>query len=328
VRKSEEKKEARTKIKIVYASNENFFGNEAELFFERWKEESEITKIFGNELDRPTLINFFQSKGIFEPVSLLHLKNGEKLDKETAEKLCEFLKKPPDTVVLFIEYVGDLSERSKNIKGAWKEIITQVKPENMNPHSAKSYILKRTNEKGIEISDGALLELESWAGRDLYLLPSAMDILCLAAQESKQISEKDVSDLLGTGESATIFELQDKFLSKDESGISEAIRKIENDASASPITFVSNLSREMTLFAKIYSLQKKGLSIDYIKPEDVDKDLQFFKLKKIKDNFSKWNEKQVLNVLSKLAVIDRAIKGDPVEPWTSIELNLLQFLRK
>jgi len=327
VKKSEVQKSATTAIRLVYASNDRFFGDEAEQFFEKWKNEGEVTKVFGGELLPSDLQNFFQTQGVFESVSMIYLKNAEKMGKETIRKLAEFLKKPLSSVFLFIEYVGDLSEKNKKIDSLWREISALVKPENFNPHSAKNYILKRVKQKGIDISEGALIMLESWAGRDLYLLPPAMDILCLAAEESKEITEEDVSDLLGTGGSASIFELQERFLSRDERGISEAIRKVENDASASPIAFVSTIAKQMTYIAKMHSVSRSGVPFGAMTPEMVEKGLQYWQFQRIKENFSKWSEKQTLHSLESFALLDKAIKGDPVEPWTAVEIHLLKLLK-
>ncbi|MFB3850334.1 MAG: DNA polymerase III subunit delta [Acidobacteriota bacterium] len=327
MKKKEPQKPVPVVVRLAYASNDRFFGSEAEKFFEKWKNEGEVTKIFGSELLPSDLQNLFRTQGIFESVSMIYLKNAEKMGKETTKKLAEFLKKPFSSVYLFIEYVGDLSEKNKKIDSVWKEIVSLVKPENFNPHSAKSYILKRVREKNIDISESAILMLESWAGRDLHLLPPAMDILCLAAEETKNITEEDVLDLLGTGGSVSIFELQEKFLSRDERGISDAIRKVENDASASPIAFVSTIAKQMTYIAKIHSISKSGVSFGAITPEMVEKGLQYWQLQRIKDNFSKWSEKQTLNSLESFALLDKAIKGDPVEPWAAVEIHLLKLLR-
>lgn len=327
MKKSELKKSPTSAVRIVYASNERFFGDEAEQFFKQWKNEGEVTKIYGDELLPSDLQNFFQTQGIFESVSLIYLKNAEKMGKETTKKLIEFLKKPLSFVFLFIEYVGDLSEKNKRIDALWKEISSIVKPENLNFHSAKSYILKRVKQKGINISESAILALESWAGRELHLLPPAMDILCLAAEESKQIKEEDVSDLLGTGGSATIFELQEKFLSRDEIGVIEAIKKVENDVSALPLAFVSTIAKQMTYIAKMHAIAKSGVSIAAITPDMVEKGLQYWQFQRIRENFTKWDEKQTLQSLESFALIDKAIKGDPVEPWTAIEIHLLKLLR-
>lgn len=321
-------KEEASTVKIVFASNESFFEDMAEKFFDKWKDEAEVTKVFGSELTPSKLQDFFQTRGIFEAVSLIHLKNAEKIGKETTKKLIEFIKNPFEKVHLFVEYIGDLSARNKKLDPLWQEITSIVKPENMTPQSAKSYILKRVKKKGMVISDNALLMLESWAGKEIHLLPPAMDILCIAAEETKNITEQDVLDLLGTGGSVTIFELQDRFLARDSAGVSETIKKVENDASASPIAFVSSLAKQMSNIAKIHSLIKSGLSESKVTPEMLEKGTQFWQFQKLKEHFQLWNDTQTINVLNKLVIIDKAIKGDPVEPWTFIEFQLQKFLRE
>ncbi|MCX7830127.1 MAG: DNA polymerase III subunit delta [Acidobacteria bacterium] len=328
MKKIEEKKSLSSRIKIVYASSQKFFGAEAGNFFEKLKDEAEVVKVFGDGLSSSDLQNFFQTRGIFESISLIYLKNAERMAKETSKRLLDFIRNPLPSVFLFVEYEGDLSEKNKKLDPVWREICSVIKPENLNPHSAKAYILKRAKQQGIDISESALFMLESWAGKDLHLLPSAMDILCLAGEESKKITEEDVSDLLGTGGSASIFELQDKFLSRDDQGISEAIKKVENDASASPIAFVSTVAKQMTYIGKIHSLVKSGVSIGAISPEMVEKGLQWWQLQKAKEKYSNWGEKQILKALSEFALLDKAIKGDPVEPWTAVEIHLLKLLRQ
>ena len=321
-------KEDEKGVKIVFASSEKFFEDRAREFFEKFVVSADVTRVSSVKLEPSQLESLFETRGLFSDISLIHLQNCEKLKKESSRKLLDLLKKKPDKTHIFIEYVGDLSPRNKNLDDVWKEIIKLFPIENCNPSSGRSYILKRAEKEGITVDESAVLALSTWASKDLFLLPSAMDLLILSSIETKIIEEKDVVELLGTGGSGSVFELVDKFLLKDTSGVVEAIKKIENDPDASPIAFVSILNKQFQYLGKIRCFLSKGMNFGEITPQMVDKRLYFFQFEKIKNLYHKWSEEEIFKVISSLATLDKTLKGDPIEAWLGVEKYLLYQIER
>jgi DNA polymerase III delta subunit len=312
-------------IILVYAADPRFMDEERAQFSAKWGKESEITRIPGT-VGAGELTNFFQSRGIFETVTVLHLWQGEKMSKEASQTLLDFCRKPVGGVAILIEYAGDLSDRNRKLDKTWREMAGVLNPVNANPSSAKGYILKRLKNEAVRIDDEAMESLEMWTNKELSLLPSALDLLCLAAMETRNITSKDVADLLGAGGSPNIFALQECFLQKDPEGIISSVKKIENDEDSAPLAFVTVLSRQLHLMMKLHSVLSEGGFLDDITPEQVEKSLQPWQFGRLKQSHAKWPPDETFTAMIALAQLDKALKGDAGEPWAAVERHLLLIL--
>lgn len=312
-------------VTLLYASDPRFMDAERKGFIEKWGMESEVTRVPGSA-DAGQLTSHFMSRGIFETVTVLHLWQAEKFGAETVQALLGFLGKPSGEVAMLIEFTGDLSERNRKLAKAWREIVSLAGVVNCNPPSVRAYITRRVREEGARIEDEALESLEQWANKDLALLPSALDLLCLAAMETKSITSCDVADLLGAGGSPNIFALQDCFLQKDREGVVSLVKKIESDEDAFPLAFVSVMARHLDMMMKVHGLMAGGLHPGEIKPEMVEKSMFPWQLEKVKRDAAKWTPEETFAALSALAGLDRGLKGDPGEPWATVERHLLMIL--
>jgi DNA polymerase III delta subunit len=312
-------------IMLVYASDPRFMDSERKQFIEKWGKDSEITRVSGN-VDPGELTGYFQNRGIFEIVTVLHIVYAEKLSPASAQTLLEFFQKPVKDVAILVEYGGDLSEKNRRLEKVWKEMAVISGAVNCNPASAKSYILKRVKTEGIKIDDEAMESLEIWANKDLALLPSALDLLCLAAMETKSITSMDVAELLGTGGSPNIFQLQDRFLQRDREGIISTVKKIESDENSAPLAFVSVISKQLHLMMKIHSLVGNDNFLQEIRPDMVDKSLAPWQFEKVKRDIPKWPPEETFSAMNAMTQLDKALKGDPGEPWATVERHLLLIL--
>ncbi len=312
-------------VKLIYASDPRFMDAERKAFTDRWGVDSEIQRVPGG-VDAGQLASRFQGRGLFEAVTVLHFWQAERFAADTTQVLLDFLSDPAGDVALLIEYTGDLSQKNRKLTKTWREIAGIVKAVNCDPPSARSYIQKRIKEAGIRIDDEAMESLDLWANRDLSLLPSALDLLCLAAMETRAVTSRDVAELLGTGGSPNIFALQDCFLQRDRESVVSMVMKIENDEDAMPLAFVSVLARHLDMMMKVHGLVAGGAFIRDVKPEMVDRSVFPWQLDKAKRDASKWSPEDTCRALSALAALDRALKGDPGDPWATVERHLLMIL--
>ena len=312
-------------VTLAYASDPRFMDAERKGFMEKWGKESEVTRVPGS-VEAGQLSSHFMSRGIFETVTVLHLWQAEKFGADTVQELLGLLSKPACDVAMLIEYAGDLSERNRKLTKAWREIASLAGAVNCNPPSLRSYIIKRARENGMRIEDEALESLEQWANKDLALLPSALDLLCLAAMETKSITSGDVADLLGAGGSPNIFALQDCFLQKDREGVVSMVKKIEGDEDAFPLAFVSVMARHLDMMMKVHGMMAGGLHPEEIRPEMVEKSVFPWQLEKVKRDAARWSPEETFAALQSLAALDRGLKGDPGEPWATVERHLLLIL--
>lgn len=314
-------------VKLLFASHERFFDEAGDAFKIKWEKESEITKIPGS-VSPGDLLGFFQNRGIFESVTALILSQAEKLSKPALQALYDFVKKPMGGVALLIEYEGDLTEKNKKLEKPWREITRVLAPQNTNPSSARAYINKRIKKDGLLMEEEALESLELWMNKEISLLPSALDLLCLAAMETKTVTAKDVSDLLGIGGSPNIFQLQDKFLQKDIEGVVGAISKIENDENSAPLAFVTVISKQLILMMKLHALLAGGESAEDIRAEMVEKALPFWQFEKVKRDCGKWSADETHSALNSLVRLDGGLKGGAGDPWAAVERHLLSILNE
>jgi len=312
-------------VTLAYASDPRFMDAERKTFTDRWSAECEIQRIPGS-VDAGQLASRFRGRGLFEAVTVLHIWQAEKFSADAAEALLDFLGKPAADVALFIEYAGDLSEKNRKVPKAWREIEAITGAVNCNPPSAKSYITRRIREAGMKLEDEAMEALDLWANRDLALLPSALDLLCLAAMETGTVTSRDVSELLGTGGSPNIFALQDHFLQRDREGVVSTVLRIEEDEDAMPLAFVSVLARHLDIMMRVHGLVAGGSPAREIRPDMIEKSLFPWQLEKAKRDAARWSPEETATALTALAALDRALKGDPGEPWATVERHLLNIL--
>src|SRR5215472_13334002 len=160
-----------------------------------------------------------QTMAMLSPIQVVFLEDaeaieslGEKSRDEAVERLTEYLEDPAPFTVLVIE-ATQLDQRMK-----WGKLLTEKSlvvecglGENLNERQAAAVALARAmaKEQGIEFERGAAEDLAESVAADLMRLKTEIEKLATFAGSRKQIRREDVSALVVSEKTTTVWELAD-----------------------------------------------------------------------------------------------------------------------
>lgn len=160
-----------------------------------------------------------QTMAMLSPVQVVFLEDaeaveslGEKNRDAAVDLLTAYLENPAPFTVLVIE-ATQLDQRMK-----WGKLLTEKTlavacglGENLNERQAAAVALARAmaKEQGVEFERGAAEDLAEFVAADLMRLKTEIDKLATFAAEKKQIRREDVSALVVSEKTTTVWELAD-----------------------------------------------------------------------------------------------------------------------
>jgi len=165
-----------------------------------------------------------QTMAMLSPIQVVFLEDaeaiermGEKSRDEAVERLTAYLEDPAPFTVLVIE-ATQLDQRMK-----WGKLLAEKTlvvecglGENLNERQAAAVALARAmaREQGVEFERGAAEDLAESVAADLMRLKTEIDKLATFAAGRKQIRREDVSALVVSEKTATVWELADLLASR------------------------------------------------------------------------------------------------------------------
>ena len=160
-----------------------------------------------------------QTMAMLSPVQLVFLEDaeaieglGEKNREEAVEQVTEYLEDPAPFTVLVIE-ATQLDQRMKWGKLLMgKALVVECGlGESLNERQAAAAALARAmaKEQGVEFERGAAEDLAEFVAADLMRLKTEIDKLATYAAGRKQIRREDVSALVVSEKTTTVWELAD-----------------------------------------------------------------------------------------------------------------------
>ena len=160
-----------------------------------------------------------QTMAMLSPVQVVFLEDAEAIESlaekkrdEAVEQVTAYLKDPAPFTALVIE-ATQLDQRMK-----WGRLLTEKSlvvecrlGENSNERRATAVATARTmaREQGVEFERGAAEDLAEFVAADLMRLGTEIDKLATYASGRKQIRREDVSALVVSEKTTTIWELAD-----------------------------------------------------------------------------------------------------------------------
>ena len=165
-----------------------------------------------------------QTMAMLSPIQVVFLEDaeaieslGEKGRDEAVERLTAYLEDPAPFTVLVIE-ATQLDQRMK-----WGKLLAEKTlvvecglGENLNERQAAAVALARVmaKEQGVEFERGAAEDLAEFVAADLMRLKTEIDKLATFAAGRKQIRREDVSALVVSEKTTTVWELADLLASR------------------------------------------------------------------------------------------------------------------
>jgi DNA polymerase-3 subunit delta len=159
-------------------------------------------------------------------------KLGEKNREEAVEQLGAYLENPAPFSVLVVEASG-LDQRMKlgKLLGEKTLVVECGLGENLGERQAAAVVLARAigKEQGVEFERGAAEDLAEFVAADLMRLKTEIDKLGTYAAERKLIRREDVSALVISEKTTTVWELADMLASRQPKRALEFLDRLLRD---------------------------------------------------------------------------------------------------
>ena len=154
---------------------------------------------------------------------------GEKNRESTVEAMEEYLKNPAPFTVLVMEAAKLDMRMMLGKKLAEYSLVVEVGlGENADERNAASVVLAKTlaKEQGVEFAKGAAEDLAEFVSGDLMRLKTEVDKLATFAAESKLVRREDVTLLVISEKTTTIWEVADLLAARQTKKALEFIERL------------------------------------------------------------------------------------------------------
>ena len=154
---------------------------------------------------------------------------GEKNRESTVEAMEEYLKNPAPFTVLVMEAAKLDMRMTLGKKLAEYSLVVEVGlGENADERNAASVVLAKTlaKEQGVEFAKGAAEDLAEFVSGDLMRLKTEVDKLATFAAESKLVRREDVTLLVISEKTTTIWEVADLLAARQTKKALEFIERL------------------------------------------------------------------------------------------------------
>jgi DNA polymerase-3 subunit delta len=250
-------------------------------------------------------------------------KLGEKNREEAVAQLDAYLEDPAPFTVLVVEATG-LDQRMKLGKLlAEKALVVECGlGENAGDRQAAAVSLARAigKEQGVEFEKGAAEDLAEFVAADLMRLKTEINKLATYAAEKKMIGRADVSALVISEKTTTVWELADLLASRQSRKALEFLDRLLRDGEE-PLSMLGAMA---WMYRKLIEASElKGVTNGWqaaralgMRPEQAELALQ---------SARKISKPRLLAGLHALRNADDRLKGSGAEPRTVMEFLVAQL---
>jgi DNA polymerase III subunit delta len=250
-------------------------------------------------------------------------KLGEKNRDEAVAQLGAYLEDPAPFTVLVLEAAGlDQRMRLGKLLAENTLVVECGLGENAGERQAAAVALARAigKEQGVEFDKGAAEDLAEFVAADLMRLKTEIDKLATYAAEKKVIARADVSALVISEKTTTVWELADMLAARQSKKAMEFLNRLLRDGEE-PLQMLGAIT---WMYRKLIEASEiKGMANGWqaaralgMRPEQAELALQ---------NARKISKPRLLAGLSALRNADDRLKGSGVEPRTVMEFLVAQL---
>jgi DNA polymerase-3 subunit delta len=271
-----------------------------------------------------------QTMAMLSPVQVVFLEDAEAIEKlgeknreEAVAQLDAYLKDPAPFTVLVVEATG-LDQRMKLGKLlAEKTLVVECgMGENTGERHAAAAALAKAlaKEEGVEFEKGAAEDLAEFVAADLMRLKTEIDKLATYAAEKKVIARADVSALVISEKTTTVWELADLLASRQPKKALEFLDRLLRDGEE-PLQMLGAMT---WMYRKLIEASEvRGISNGWqaaralgMRPEQAELAVQ---------NARKISKPRLLAGLHALRSADDRLKGSGAEPRTVMEFLVTEL---
>jgi DNA polymerase-3 subunit delta len=250
-------------------------------------------------------------------------KLGEKNRDEAVAQLNAYLEDPAPFTVLVMEATGlDQRMRLGKLLAENTLVVECGLGENAGERQAAAAALARAlgKEQGVEFEKGAAEDLAEFVAADLMRLKTEIDKLATYAAEKKVIARGDVSALVISEKTTTVWELSDMLAARQSKKAMEFLNRLLRDGEE-PLQMLGAIT---WMYRKLIEASDiKGVANGWqaaralgMRPEQAELALQ---------NARKISKPRLLAGLNALRSADDRLKGSGAEPRTVMEFLVAQL---
>jgi DNA polymerase-3 subunit delta len=250
-------------------------------------------------------------------------KLGEKNRDEAVAQLSAYLEDPAPFTVLVLEATG-LDQRMRLGKMLTEKalVVECGLGENAGERQTAAVALARAlgKEQGVEFEKGAAEDLAEFVAADLMRLKTEIDKLATYTAERRVIGRADVSALVISEKTTTVWELSDMLAARQSNKAMEFLDRLLRDGEE-PLQMLGAIT---WMYRKLIEASEvKGVANGYqaarvlgMRPEQAELALQ---------NARKISKPRLLAGLNALRSADDRLKGSGAEPRTVMEFLVAQL---
>jgi DNA polymerase-3 subunit delta len=213
-----------------------------------------LTVFYGKDADWTTVINACRRYPMFAERQVVLLKEAQQM--KDLEKLEGYIENPLSSTVFVVSYkdkkVDGRSKLAKTLKQKGELVSTKKIYENQLPE----WTNKIVQQRGLTITQKALLLLVDHIGNDLSRIGNEIEKLAVNLAGRKNITEDDIEKYIGVSKEFNVFELQDAIAKKNFSKAIRIIQYFEANPRAAPIQMV--LPALYNFFSKVFMIFGTG----------------------------------------------------------------------
>lgn len=289
-----------------------------------------VSRYSANRGETQAAVDQAQTMAMLSPQQVVFLEDVEAIEKlgeknrdEAVAQLTAYLENPAPFTVLVLEATG-LDQRMRLGKLlAEKTLVVECGlGENPGERQTAAVALARAlgKEQGVEFEKGAAEDLAEFVAADLMRLKTEIEKLSTYAAEKKVIARVDVSALVISEKTTTVWELSDMLAARQSKKAMEFLNRLLRDGEE-PLQMLGAIT---WMYRKLIEASDiKGVANGWqasralgMRPEQAELALQ---------NARKISKPRLLAGLNALRSADDRLKGSGAEPRTVMEFLVAQL---
>ncbi|RXK86523.1 DNA polymerase III subunit delta [Filimonas effusa] len=207
-----------------------------------------LTVFYGRDADWTAIVNACRRYPMFAERQVVVLKEAQQM--RDVEKLEAYIDNPLSSTVFVVSYkekkVDARTKFAKMLKQKGEMLTTKKMYDNQLPE----WVNQMVQQKGLTISQKALLLLVDHIGNDLSRLHNEVDKIAVNLNGRKNITEEDIETFVGISKEFNVFEFQDAVVKKDLPKAIRIIKYFEANPKAAPIQML--LPALYNFFSKVF----------------------------------------------------------------------------
>ncbi|MFQ5864902.1 MAG: DNA polymerase III subunit delta [bacterium] len=276
---------------------------------------------YGNEVEGAKIFDAASSYPMLADTRVVVVKEVDKLSASGLELLNKYLDKPASSTILVI-ISGKSGLRNKaisNIKS--KSLWVECRP--LYDRQVPKWIQDHLKEKGLEISQEAVLLIHVRVGNNLRDIVNELEKIVLNLEGRKRIEPADVQNVVGLSRSYSVFDLTDAIGHKDlDKSLTILSRLLQSGES--PTGILALITRHFVNLMKVKGAVAQKNSNDEITALTGIPPFFIAKTKEMANNFS---ADQLNLIFEYLLETDLILKTSRQPPKIAMETLLINIIK-